>query len=248
MDKGSSKLCNHTAFNEFGNRYNFLVDFHTDDTLMKCQEYVLSSEIRFKEPNLTINKVYTRTGDTGQTRLVVGQMLPKDDLRISAYGVVDELNAVVGLARAELERFLDDYPVLQILEEILLRVQHELFNLGSQLATLPEDMNPQMPRITRSEIFQLEQEIDDMNENLPTLKSFVLPGGSELNARLHLARTICRRAERKVVTLAQTDGIDHKSLMYLNRLSDALFVWSRWAMNVMQLPEVLWQPNQNTRT
>jgi cob(I)alamin adenosyltransferase len=191
----------------------------------------------FDQPRLAINRVYTRRGDTGQTSLAGGQRLPKNDLRIEAYGTVDELNSFIGLAR-ESARELPE------LDRILLRVQHELFNLGSILATLPEDVHPKQARITAAESEQLEREIDLMNEGLPPLRSFVLPGGSRLNAELHICRTICRRAERICVSLSATAAVDEAILKYLNRLSDALFVWSRWANHRLGVPETLWEPNQ----
>jgi cob(I)alamin adenosyltransferase len=123
-------------------------------------------------------------------------------------------------------------------------VQHELFNLGSILATLPEDVHPRQARITAAESEQLEREIDRMNEGLPPLRSFVLPGGSRLNAELHICRTVCRRAERVCVSLASVARIDEAILQYLNRLSDALFVWSRWASYQLGVPETLWEPNE----
>jgi cob(I)alamin adenosyltransferase len=191
----------------------------------------------FDQPRLAINRVYTRRGDTGQTSLAGGQRLPKNDLRIEAYGTVDELNSFIGLAR-ESARELPE------LDRILRRVQHELFNLGSILATLPEDVHPKQARITAAESEQLEREIDRMNEGLPPLRSFVLPGGSRINAELHICRTVCRRAERVIVALAATTGVDEAILKYLNRLSDALFVWSRWANHQLGVPETLWEPNQ----
>jgi cob(I)alamin adenosyltransferase len=120
-----------------------------------------------------------------------------------------------------------------------------LFNLGSILATLPEDVHPRQPRITDSEIRRLEAEIDRMNENLPELRSFVLPGGCRINAELHVCRTICRRAERIAVSLAAAEEMPPEAIRYLNRLSDALFVWSRWASRALEAPEVLWEPNQD---
>jgi len=191
----------------------------------------------FNSPKLAINRVYTRRGDTGQTSLVGGQRLPKNDLRIEAYGTVDELNSFIGLAR-ESARELPE------LDQILLRVQHELFNLGSILATMPENVHPKQARITSADSEQLEREIDRMNEGLPLLRSFVLPGGSRINAELHICRTICRRAERVCVGLAAETQVDEASLKYLNRLSDALFVWSRWASHRLGVPEILWEPNK----
>jgi cob(I)alamin adenosyltransferase len=191
----------------------------------------------FDKPRLAINRVYTRRGDGGQTSLAGGQRLPKNDLRIEAYGTVDELNSFIGLAR-ESARELPE------LDRILRRVQHELFNLGSILATLPEDVHPKQARITAAESEQLEREIDRMNEGLPPLRSFVLPGGSRPNAELHICRTVCRRAERICVSLAATTEVDEAILKYLNRLSDALFVWSRWASHRLGVAETLWEPNQ----
>jgi cob(I)alamin adenosyltransferase len=191
----------------------------------------------FEQPRLAINRVYTRRGDRGQTSLAGGQRLPKDDPRIEAYGTVDELNSFIGLARESAR----DLPEL---DGILRRVQHELFNLGSLLATLPEDVHPKQARITPGESAQLEREIDRMNEGLPPLRSFVLPGGSRLNAELHICRTICRRAERVCVSLAAGAEVDEAIVQYLNRLSDALFVWSRWASHRLGVAETLWEPNQ----
>jgi cob(I)alamin adenosyltransferase len=193
----------------------------------------------FDKPRLAINRVYTRIGDDGQTSLVGGQRRPKNDLRIAAYGTVDELNSFIGLARESARE-----PLFAELARILLRVQHELFNLGSLLATLPEDVHPKQARITAAEVEQLEREIDRMNEGLPALRSFVLPGGSRLNAELHICRTVCRRAEREAVALAAEAPVDEVILKYLNRLSDALFVWSRWASHQQGSPEMLWDPNQ----
>jgi cob(I)alamin adenosyltransferase len=191
----------------------------------------------FEEPRLAINRVYTRRGDSGQTSLAGGQRLPKNDPRIEAYGTVDELNSFIGLARESARQ-------LPELDRILRRVQHELFNLGSILATMPQDVHPKQARITPAESEQLEREIDSMNEGLAPLRSFVLPGGSRLNAELHICRTICRRAERVCVSLAAGAEIDGPILTYLNRLGDALFVWSRWASHQLGVPETLWEPNQ----
>ena len=150
---------------------------------------------------MAINRVYTRQGDAGETSLAGGQRVPKDSRRIEAYGTVDELNAFVGLAR---DRVAGE-PAVAELAGILLRVQHELFNLGSILATLPEDVHPRQARITEAEIARLEAEMDRANEHLPALGSFVLPGGSRLNAELHVCRTVCRRAERIVTALAREE-------------------------------------------
>src|ERR1039457_139866 len=163
--------------------------------------YPACMEPKFDEPRLAINRVYTRQGDAGETSLAGGQRVPKDSRRIAAYGTVDELNSFVGLAR---ETAAGDLAVAT-LGGILLRVQHELFNLGSILATLPEDVHPRQARITEAEIAQLEAEMDRANEGLPALRSFVLPGGSRLNAELHVCRTVCRRAERIATARAREE-------------------------------------------
>jgi cob(I)alamin adenosyltransferase len=199
----------------------------------------------FDNPRLAINRVYTRRGDGGETGLVGGQRVPKDGPRIEAYGTVDELNAFIGTARSTIDTLAQAQPALAPLGEILLRVQHELFNLGSILATLPEDVHPRQPRVTEAEVVQLESEMDQMHANLAPLRSFVLPGGSRLNAELHICRTVCRRAERVTVTLSRNESVPAEAVRYLNRLSDALFVWSRWASHVTGAPETLWQPNRS---
>jgi len=209
----------------------------------RAGEIAVMSEKAFDPPRLAINRVYTRRGDSGETSLVGGQRRPKDHLRIEAYGTVDELNSFVGLARESALELTPRAPGLAALTEILRRVQHELFNLGSVLATLAEDLHPKQPRVTEAETAQLEREMDRMNEGLPPLRSFVLPGGSRLNAELHVCRTICRRAERICVTLAAREPVDSEIVKYLNRLSDALFVWSRWASRELGGPENLWDPN-----
>ncbi len=199
----------------------------------------------FDTPRLAINRVYTRQGDGGETALAGGQRVAKDSLRIEAYGTVDELNSFLGTARATVIESAPDAPQLALLAAILLRVQHELFNLGSILATLPGDVHPKQARVTDAEVAQLEKEMDRMNEDLQPLRSFVLPGGSRLNAELHICRTVCRRAERCCVTLGRSETVPAEAVRYLNRLSDALFVWSRWASHVTGAPETLWEPNQS---
>lgn len=200
----------------------------------------MSDDRVYHDPHVALNRIYTRRGDAGETSLVGGQRVPKDTLRIECYGTVDELNATLGMARvSSLEN-----GSLDVLSKALLRVQHELFNLGSILATRPADVHPKQPRISEAEITALEQEMDGMNIGLPTLRSFVLPGGSRINSELHLARTVCRRAERIAVTLSRQEEIPAETVRYLNRLSDALFVWSRWANWKLGLEEVLWEPNE----
>jgi len=193
----------------------------------------------FNEPRIALNRIYTKQGDAGDTRLAGGQLVSKDSLRIECYGTVDELNSFVGkaaLLSAELPR----------LQTILIRVQHELFNLGSILATLPEDVHPKQPTVTQVEVERLEAEMDSFNEELEPLRSFVLPGGTTLSAELHICRTVCRRAERQLVSLSHQDVVPPDTIKYLNRLSDAFFVWSRWANVSVGAAEVLWQPNRSS--
>ncbi len=198
----------------------------------------------FDDPRLALNRIYTKRGDAGETSLAGGQRVSKDSARIEAYGTVDELNSFLGLAVLSCEEMITRDPRIGLLLVILRRVQHELFNLGSILATLPEDVHPKQARITPVEVSQLEREIDAMNESLPSLRSFVLPGGTRVNAELHVTRTICRRAERLLIALARIEPVPAESIQYLNRLSDAMFVWSRWINNTVGAPEILWQPNQ----
>ena len=200
-------------------------------------------ESRFNKPRVAINRVYTRTGDSGQTRLAGGQKVSKGSLRLEAYGTVDELNGLVGMACQTAREQVEQCPELQTLVTCLIRVQHELFNLGATLATLPEDIHPRQPQVTERDIERLEQEIDQANQVLAPLRSFVLPGGNRLNLELHLCRTVCRRAERECVRLGGEEAIPAAAVQYLNRLGDALFVWSRWASHLTGTPETLWDPN-----
>jgi len=205
---------------------------------------VPDDERPFREPKLNLSRIYTRAGDEGETSLVGGQRVLKDSLRIECYGAVDELNAFIGMARATAAERAAQVPEAATLVDLLFRVQNELFNLGSLLATLPEDVGPQQPRVTDREVARLEREIDAANEYLVPLKSFVLPGGSRLCAELHICRTVCRRAERLAVALSRKEQVPREVIRYLNRLSDALFVWSRWANRATGVPESLWDPNQ----
>ena len=199
----------------------------------------------FESPRLAINRVYTRLGDGGETGLAGGQRVPKDGTRIEAYGSVDELNSFVGAARATAAGLAVGEPRLGRVSAILLRVQHELFNLGSILATLPEDVHPKQARVTDLDVAQLEKEMDAFNQDLPALRSFVLAGSSRLNAELDICRTTCRRAERACVSLARLESVPPEALRYLNRLSDAFFVLGRWVTHVSGVRETLWEPNQS---
>ncbi len=190
-----------------------------------------------------LNRIYTKAGDGGQTRLVGGQKVGKDSPRIECYGTVDELMAVIGLARTALAEPSAPAGAAE-LEAVLRRVQNELFNLGSDLATLPEDRRPSQPVIETRHVEALEAAIDGWNESLPELRSFVLPGGGWVASYLHLARTVCRRAERLAVRLAASEPVSPAVVPYLNRLSDALFVMSRHASRLYNQPEPLWEPEK----
>jgi cob(I)alamin adenosyltransferase len=190
---------------------------------------------------VALNRIYTRTGDDGTTGLVTGERRPKHDLRIKAFGTVDETNACIGLARLHTRH---DEEV----DGMLGRIQNDLFDLGADLAT-PEGSPTRRGehlRVTEAQAERLEREIDRLNAHLPPLKSFVLPGGTEAAANLHLARTVCRRAERLVVALAgkPDEGVSSGAIKYLNRLSDFLFVAARY-MNDRGARDVLWVPGQN---
>ncbi|MCA9513891.1 MAG: cob(I)yrinic acid a,c-diamide adenosyltransferase [Myxococcales bacterium] len=191
---------------------------------------------------VTLSKIYTKTGDGGTTRLVGGQEVDKDSLRIEAYGTVDELNAVLGQVRAELTAE-DAVPAADRarLDAVLGGVQQKLFDLGSDLATLLPDRWPGQPLVHADDVAALERLIDAENAPLGVLKSFVLPGGSRVNASLHLARTVCRRAERRTIALARAEAVGDTVIPYLNRLSDALFVLSRRVSQLAGHPEVLWE-------
>ena len=184
---------------------------------------------------VTLNRIYTRTGDAGTTRLASGAPVSKADPRVEAYGGVDETNSVIGLVRLSTA----DDPVL---DPMLARIQNDLFDLGADLAT-PEkpEGSASALRIVDSQVDRLEAEIDELNAELSPLTSFVLPGGSPAAAALHLARTTCRRAERDCVALAAREAVSPAALKYLNRLSDLLFVAARWA-NDKGAGDVLWTP------
>ena len=194
-----------------------------------------------KSPNIRINKVYTRTGDAGKTRLIGGVKRWKDDTRVEAYGTVDELNSEIGLCRELLKEQKEDQ--FSSLICFLKSVQNELFNLGSQLAAAEDRDTENLPQLSDDAISKLETEIDTVNESLSELTSFVLPGGSVINAQFHMARNVCRRAERRTVTLSRNETVVPENIQYLNRLSDALFVWSRWVSHILGDTENFWNPN-----
>jgi cob(I)alamin adenosyltransferase len=190
---------------------------------------------RRDEP-VRLTRIYTRAGDAGETSLGDGARVPKTDLRIEAYGTVDELNSLVGLALA------GDLP--DEFRPWLERVQNDLFDLGADLSVPLEDDRRERLRVTARQVEQLEELCDLVNERLEPLKSFVLPGGTEANARLHVARAVCRRAERLAVALAAEHDVNPAALAYLNRLSDLLFILAR-AANAGS-PEPLWRPGGGT--
>ncbi|HWM87618.1 MAG TPA: cob(I)yrinic acid a,c-diamide adenosyltransferase [Kofleriaceae bacterium] len=191
-----------------------------------------------------INRVYTKAGDQGDTSLVGGDKVSKASARVECYGVIDELNAAIGLVRTALAA-AGGTAAAPTLLPILGRVQNELFNLGAELATPDAERRARSPRIEPRHVTALEEEIDQLNEDLPELRSFVLPGGGWTSSYLHLARTICRRGERLVVALAASgEEIGDQAVPYLNRLSDALFVFGRWAALVEGESEPLWEPEK----
>jgi cob(I)alamin adenosyltransferase len=184
---------------------------------------------------MRIDRVYTRGGDQGETSLIGGERVSKASLRLDCYGTVDELNATIGLVVEALAASQAGPHMTPILR----RVQNELFNLGAELATADAETRAKLPRIEQRHVDGLERDIDAVNDDLPPLKSFVLPGGGWPSAYMHLSRTVCRRCERLVVALgASADG--DLAVQYLNRLSDALFVWGRWCALKDGQAEPLW--------
>lgn len=195
---------------------------------------------------MRISKVYTRTGDAGKTRLAGGQEVWKDSMRVEVYGTVDELNSMLGLARVFNERTGTHAEGLARLEEILKWTQNKLFDLGGILATSPGQSFPNMPTISSQDVKHLENLIDECQKDLLPLKDFILPGGGQISALLHVSRTICRRAERLCVTLSKQEPIEKELIIFLNRLSDALFVFARWVAKYQGEPEFLWE-RQHTK-
>ena len=184
-------------------------------------------------------KIYTKTGDAGKTGLYGGIRVPKDSMRIETCGTVDELNACIGLARSQIQEAEVD--------AILHRIQNELFDIGADLATLETHPKAASLRIPTTLTPKMEREIDRFEDQLPALKNFILSGGSVCGATIHLARTVCRRAERCVVRLAESETVNPEVSVYLNRLSDLLFVLARTVNHRSDEPEPLWEP-QTQRT
>jgi cob(I)alamin adenosyltransferase len=180
-----------------------------------------------------VAKIYTKTGDKGKTSLLEGTRVPKYHVRIEAYGTVDELNASMGM--------LGEEQVLQSFIPLIREVQNKLFTLGSILANDPEKSHFEIPGIEEADIKSLEDSIDQLNDQLDPLKNFVLPGGHSANAWAHICRTVCRRAERRVVELAEQTELDPKVIRYLNRLSDWLFMVARFASKQSGAEEIIWK-------
>ncbi len=189
---------------------------------------------------VTLNKIYTRSGDKGTTALGSGERRRKDDLRIEVYGTVDEANSCIGLARA----FLSDIPGGVGLAEALVGMQNDLFDLGADLCVPPGEAERERLRIVQAHVDRLEREIDTLNEDLKPLTSFILPGGSQAAAALHLARAVVRRAERLMVALAAVESVGEPALKYINRLSDFLFVAAR-SINRHFGGDTLWEPGRD---
>jgi len=185
-----------------------------------------------------MTRIYTRTGDAGETGLFGGQRVPKDDVRVRAYGTVDEANAAIGVARAA-----GPAPAI---DAVLERIQHHLFDLGAELATPPEATAAAayVPRVVPAWVEALERDIDRFEDALPPLRTFILPGGTSLAAALHLARTVARRAEREVVSLAAREPVAPDVLRFVNRLSDLLFVLARTANRDAGRPDAAWTPTR----
>lgn len=190
---------------------------------------------------IRLTRIYTRTGDKGLTALVGGARVPKESGRLEAYGTIDELNAAVGIVRTYLPEYQDGFGTgYDWYSEMLRRVQNELFDVGSELATPPDAEYEGMHKVGDAETKLLEREMDRMQRDLEPLKSFTLPGGGVLNAFLHQARTVCRRAERVCWAVRREEPISDQLIVYVNRLSDHLFVQSRWVAKRLGEPEYLW--------
>ena len=190
---------------------------------------------------IRLTRIYTRTGDKGDTALVGGARVPKDTARIEAYGTLDELNAVIGLARAFNAERLTKGKAPRWLDGIFRGLQNELFDLGSELATPDDAAYEGMHRVGEAEVKALEALMDQCQKDLAPLKSFVLPGGGRVGGFLHQARTVCRRAERRILVLSRVEALSPWPLAYVNRLSDLLFVLSRWVAKKGGETEYLWE-------
>jgi cob(I)alamin adenosyltransferase len=200
---------------------------------LKNEAQLLTSNLKLRMLRLEM-KIYTKTGDQGTTSLFGGKRVSKADLRIDSYGTVDELNSFMGLVR--------DQEVNQRRKEILIRIQNTLFIIGSILATEPGNTKVKIPSLHEDDILFLEHEIDSMDATLPPLRFFILPGGHPSVSHCHIARTVCRRAERLTIELHEQEQIDPLVIKYLNRLSDYLFMLSRKMTNELGAEEIAWKP------
>lgn len=206
-----------------------------------------------QNPNRGSSKVYTRTGDKGKTSLIGGTRVSKAHLRLETYGTVDELNSVIGVVIAELDPDLTEHSSLIV---FLQRTQADLFEIGSQLACEDKSLRERLPIVHEDHIAELEVKMDEFSANLPELKNFILPGGSRASAQAHMARTICRRAERLCVAMndaTSSTGIETPPaelviVRYLNRLSDFMFVLARHLNRLSGSPEILWSPRSDKKT
>ena len=199
---------------------------------------------KYNNTNITISKVYTKKGDKGKTELIGKKNVYKDDIRVKAYGELDELNVIVGGCCQKLSEIKSKNIKLKTLNQEMIVVQNEIFNLGNMLATVDEVMMENMPQINQDNLNNLEKKINFYNKKLPNLSSFVLPGGSEINIWFNLARTVSRRCERTIVELHKKEPVSDIVLKYINRLSDAFFVWGRWINFNLKIDEELWNPNK----
>lgn len=194
-----------------------------------------------------ITRVYTRTGDQGTTALVGGSRVPKDSPRIAAYGTIDELNASLGLARVFNEERLAEGEGHQWLDGVFRKLQNELFDLGSELATPEDAVYEGMFRFSDKEVKALEKLMDECQKELEPLQSFILPGGGRISGFLHQCRTVCRRAEREIFALSKVETINPQTQKYVNRLSDLFFVLARWVGKRLGEQEYLWERGLQSR-
>ena len=197
--------------------------------------------MNIKKPKIIINKVYTKTGDHGETSLIGGKRVLKSNKKVSAFGQIDELNVAVGSCLVELKK-IDNVDLLD-LNDVLIKIQNQLFNLGNMLAVEAGTDISNMPRINLGYIEELEKNINLYNKSLPELNSFVLPGGNELSIRFHLVRVKCRKVERFIVKILKEESIDIIIVKYLNRMSDLFFVLSRYSNCLLNNKELTWDPN-----
>lgn len=201
---------------------------------------------KHKEPNINISKVYTKSGDLGKTSLIGGEKVLKNDSRVVSYGDIDELNVLIGIC-SNLLKNTSNNEVFNFHVERLISIQNELFNLGTVLASTGGKNKLNLPHVTNRDIELLEKDIDTMNKSLDSLNSFALPSGNAISLSIHHARVVCRRCERSIVdVLSSYKDFDNRVLVYINRLSDYLFVLGRYVVKKLDVDEELWNPNNIT--